>query len=99
LIDHLNKNRVSAKRDESFAGAFALAIQDPVSRDSRVQLISARLTKNKKSRPARKKTLLSQINAHFGKLLPKEEIEKIFNELVITKVIAVGPNDRVIYNV
>jgi hypothetical protein len=99
LIEHLQKNQISARRHESFAQAFSSTVPDPTSHGSRVELITARLTKNKKSRPARKKTLLSQINAHFKKLLPKEEVERIFDALVADKVIAVTQKGGVIYKV
>ena len=99
LVEYLKKNHIKAQRDETFRAAFDLASPTSGSRADRVGLITERLAKNKKSRPARKKTLLSQINAYFGKSLPESEVEQIVKELVSNKVIEVTSRGSVVYKV
>ena len=99
LIEFMNKNHVKAQRDESFRAAFSAPTPDPSSRGDRLRLITERLTRNKKARPARKKTLLSQINAYFGKSLSAAEAEQIVKGLVTNKVIELSPRGAVVYKI
>jgi hypothetical protein len=99
LIVHLRKHHILARRDESFAKAFEIAEVPPGSLADRVKAVTERLTKNKANRPKRKKTLLSQINAYFGKKLTDRELEEIVQTLVTGKVIAIGLKGEVGYSV
>lgn len=98
LILHLKKNRILARRDESFARAFELpekiALPAP---DERIKVIIERLGRNQKSRPKRKKTLLSQTNAYFGKKLTDAELEAIVETLIADQVIEIGAKGEVVY--
>lgn len=96
LILHLRKHHIFARRDETFAKAFDVEAP-PVPAADRVKTITARLVKNKTNRPKRKKTLLSQINAYFGKKLTACELEEIVQTLVTNKVIEIGPKGEVVY--
>jgi hypothetical protein len=99
LILHLKKNTIQAERHESFAKALGQTEANlPVLQD-RVTVVIARLTRNKKSRPRRKKTLLSQINAYFGKLLSEAELDGMVKALVDEKVIELTPRGDIIYKV
>jgi hypothetical protein len=97
LIAHLRKHHILARRDESFARAFDVEEAPPAAAEDRVKTITARLTKNKTNRPKRKKTLLSQINAYFGKKLTEAELEEIVQKLIARKAIEIGPKGEVGY--
>ena len=101
LIVHLKTLHVFARRDESFAKAFDPTEHPPIPANSAdlVKEVIARLTKNKNSRPKRKKTLLSQINAYFQKRLTEAELEKIVQKLTTNKVIEIGTKNEVVYKI
>lgn len=58
-----------------------------------------KLTKNKTNRTKRKKTLVSQISAYFGKKLTDTDLEEIVQTLIADKVIDIGPKGDVVYKV
>jgi hypothetical protein len=96
LIRHLRKKEILARRDETFAKAFVT--ETPVvAPEDRVKFVRERLEKNKANRPKRKKTLLSQSNAYFGKKLTEAELEKIVQTLIHERVIEVGEKGDVSY--
>jgi PIN domain len=97
LILHLRKHHILARRDESFAKAFDLGEIPPGTAADRAKIVAARLTKNKTARPKRKKTLVSQINAYFGKKLTEQELEEIVKTLIADHVIELGPKGEVAY--
>lgn len=99
LVLHLKKSNIFARRDESFAKAFGLPTANLLGPQDRVNVVTERLTKNKKSRPKRKKTLLSQINAYFGKLLTENELEEILKTLVDSKTIELNSLGHVSYKI
>ena len=101
LIVHLKTLHVFARRDESFAKAFEASERPPIPTNSAdlVKEVIARLTKNENSRPKRKKTLLSQINAYFQKRLTEAELEKIVQKLTTNKVIEIGTKNEVVYKI
>jgi hypothetical protein len=96
LILHLKQNNILAERHESFAKALGQTEANlPALRD-RLDVVIGRLTKNMKSRPRRKKTLLSQINAYFGKLLTEVELEAMLKALVDKQIIELTPRGDVV---
>jgi PIN domain len=97
LILHLKTNGILARRDDSLAQAFDQSKPIPQSLDGRLTVVIERLAKNKTNRPKRKKTLLSQTNAYFGKQLSGEELEQIITALIARKVIEIGSKDEVVY--
>jgi hypothetical protein len=98
LILHLRKHHILARRDETFARAFD--VEPPtVAPADRVKTVTEKLTKNIKNRPKRKKTLVSQINAFFGKKLTDAELEEIVQKLIAGKVIEIGSKGEVVYKV
>ncbi len=99
LILHLKTLHIFARRDESFAKAFDLTTPIPSDPGNFVQMVTARLRKNAKNRPKRKKTLLSQINAYYQKKLSEADLEKIVQQLTVNKVIAIGPKGEVVYKI
>ena len=99
LILHLKKNNILADRHESFAQALGLSGANLPALQERVKVVIGRLTRNKKSRPKRKKTLLSQINAYFGKLLSESELEGMLKTLIADKVIEITPQGEVVYKI
>jgi hypothetical protein len=100
LISHLKKNKIFARRDESFGKAFDDTTKaPPAALPDQVKVVTERLTKNKTNRPKRKKTLVSQINAYFGKKLTDTELEKIVQTLTADQVIAIGQKGEVVYEI
>ncbi len=99
LVDFINKQHLKAQRHESFEAALVFPGKKAVPQADRVRIITERLTRKKKARPAKKKTLMSQINAEFGKALPAPEIEQIVQELVTNRVIELKPSGAVVYKV
>lgn len=96
LIQHLNKHHIAARRDESFAKAFVTEAP-VVAPGDRVKFVRERLEKNKANRPRRKKTLLSQTAAYFGKKLTESDLEGIVQTLINQRVIEVGEKGDVSY--
>lgn len=99
LILHLKKNNILADRHESFAQALGLTGANLADLQDRVKVVIGRLTRNKKSRPKRKRTLLSQINAYFGKLLSESELEEMLKTLITEEVIEIKPRGDVVYKI
>ena len=99
LIMHLNKNHILAERHESFAKALGFSSGNQPSMQERVKLVIERLTRNKKNRPKRKKTLLSQINAYFGKQLSERDLEEMLKALTTAKAIEITPRGAVVYKI
>jgi hypothetical protein len=99
LVLHLKNNNILAERDESFAKALGETPSNvPVLQD-RVKLVIGRLTRNKKSRPKRIKTLLSQINAYFDKLVSATELDEMVKALVAADVIELTPRGDIVYKI
>ncbi len=99
LIDHLNHNGILAKRHETFASALGQSAGLQPALPDRIGLVVERLTKNKKNRPKREKTLRSQINASFQKQMSKGELDEMLKELIGRKVIEITPQGAVIYKI
>lgn len=99
LILHLKNNHILADRHESFAKALGLSSGNLPSMQERIKVVTERLTKNKKNRPKRKKTLLSQVNAYFGKQLSERELEEMLNALRTGNVIEITPRGAIVYKI
>ncbi len=98
LILHLRQHHILARRDETFAKAFATEAP-PVTPADRAKVVIERLKKNKTNRPKRKTTLLSQINSYFGKKLTDPELEAMLQTLTKERVIEVGEKGEVSYKI
>lgn len=99
LIQHLKNNHMLADRHESFAQALGLSGGALPSREERLKVVIERLTRNKKNRPKRKKTLLSQINAYFGKQLSEGELTQIVDALIAGKLLEITPRGAIVYKI
>jgi hypothetical protein len=99
LILHLKSNHILAARHESFATALGLSDGNVPSIQDRVKLVTDRLTKNKKNRPKRTKTLRSQINAYFGKRLSESELDEMLKVLTGNKIIEITRQGAVVYKI
>lgn len=99
LIQHMKNNHLMAERHESFAKALGLSggVLQPF--QQRLKTVTERLTKNKKNRPKRKKTLRSQINAYFSKQLSEPELDEMLKALVDGKVLEINPRGAVAYKI
>ncbi|MEO7319909.1 MAG: PIN domain-containing protein [Chthoniobacteraceae bacterium] len=98
LVAYLHKNKILARRDESFAKAFATEPPSVATAADRANLVINRLKKSNTNRPKRKKTLLSQINSYFGNKLTAAELEDIVQTLTSQRIVAVGEKGSVSYN-
>jgi hypothetical protein len=99
LIQHLNKNHILAARHESFAKALGQSDGTLPPLDNRLKVVAERLTKNKKNRPKREKTLRSQINAYFGKQLSERELDEMLRQLIAQKMLEITARGAVVYKV
>lgn len=99
LIQHLRANKILASRDEAFAKIPALVSVGDLTLDERVELVVERFKKNKVSRPARKKSLLTTIHALLHKELPEPEIERIVSAMVAKGFIEISPQGAVKYHI
>jgi PIN domain len=99
LIRHLRKNGIFASRDEEFANIPVLVDISRVSLEERVNLVVGRFQKNKASRPAKKKSLLTIIHAFFLNKLSDAEVQRIVTTMVTNKLIEVTPQGGVIYRI
>lgn len=97
VVRHLKEKKIFGARHEVFAkipvlaGAKVLSIQD------RVAQMKELLEKPKATRPARKKTLLTHINASFGKSLTDAEVEAVAAGLEQVHVLKITPEGKVVY--
>jgi hypothetical protein len=99
LIQHLKNNHILADRHESFAQALGLSSGSVPSPDERLKVVIERLTRNKKNRPKRKKTLLSQINAYFGKQLSEDQLTQIVDAVIARNLVEITPRGAVVYKI
>jgi len=98
LIEHLKAKGILASRDEQFARIPALVDVSQLSLEERVERVIESFRKNHKSRPTRKKTLLSTIHALFRKQLTAEAVQQIVGTLLARKVIEFTPKEQVVYH-
>jgi hypothetical protein len=99
LIQHLRAHGILASRDEEFAKIPALLTVSRLTLDQRVDLVVERFRKNKVSRPARKKSLLTTIHALLHKELSDPDVERIFLALRERKLIELSPQGGVTYHI
>ena len=94
LIRHLKDKGVLAARHESFSEIPVL--MKPA---ERTKLLAAHFKANQTSRPKKRKTLESQIQAVFGKTLQPEEIDNTIRGLVAEKIITLSETGMVAYKI
>ena len=99
LVEHLTSRGISARRDDTFEKAFDWTTKIPTAPEDRFQIAKKHLVGNKKSRPKRKKTLLAQINAYFGKELGETELEALLQQLIRRRVIKLTETGGVTYTI
>lgn len=92
LIEHLKENDILAARRASFSDIPVL-----MNVAERVELLATGFKAHPKNRPAKRKTLESQIQAIFGKALSPEEITTTIEGLVAKKVIRLSVKGDVEY--
>lgn len=97
LVLHLKSQKTLAARTENFAAIPILADFATMPLANLAEAIQQRLAAGKGNRPARKKTLLSQISAHFGKALGDDRCEAIMTELIKRKAIELSATGAVTY--
>lgn len=97
LVKHLHAEKIMAARIERFADIPVLIDGSRLAVPELVERYRSRLERNQGSLATRKKTLLSQINGHFGKQLDEPKLEAVVAELIKQKLLAVSPTGAVSY--
>lgn len=97
LIKHLRTNGILANRDETFAEIPVLIDIKHFSLEERMKWVVGRFEKNQASRPKRKKSLLTTLHAFCRKELSGAEVQQIMDTMVARKMIAVTPQEGIIY--
>lgn len=92
LIGHLKDNGTLAARRDTFGEIPAL-----MSLAERVILLARHFRMNQGTRPKKRKTLESQVQALFGKILSSEDVAETVQELVKQKIITLSDTDEVTY--
>ncbi|MEZ5277085.1 MAG: PIN domain-containing protein [Opitutaceae bacterium] len=92
VVRYLKDREILASRRESFAEIPALMKQD-----ERAEFLQRLYREKKVSRPAKRKTLESSIQAAFAKSLTPDELEKTIQGLVKDKVIEITETGSVTY--
>lgn len=99
LIQHLRANGILASRDEEFSKIPVLVTVSRLTLDQRVDFVVERFKKNKVSRPARRKSLLTSIHALLHKELPPEQVEQIATVMAERKLIEFTAQGGVTYRI
>jgi hypothetical protein len=94
LIRHLKNKNIFAARHAAFSEISVL-----MNHAERVKLLAAHFKANQNSRPKKRKTLESQIQAVFGKTLSAKEVDDTIHGLVSEKIIALSEKDAVAYRI
>jgi hypothetical protein len=108
VIEHLIAHKIRVSRHESFATVPVLSVAPaaasntskkptPPTLEGRVAAILEKLEKNSTNRPARTKTLLSTIDAHFGRELPGAAVQAIVDRLAAQRKIRISATGAVTY--
>lgn len=97
VVRHLKEKKIFGARHEVFAKIPVLVNAKQLSVQDRVAQVKERLEKPKATRPARKKTLLTHINACFGKSLNDAEVEAVAKGLEQAHVLKITPEGKVVY--
>jgi hypothetical protein len=99
LIKHLRGSHILANRHETFSTIPALGEVAQLTVGQRVELVVERFKKNKASRPKKRKTLESHIQAQFGKALLEQELEDTIKGLIAGKAIEITPKGEIVYRI
>ena len=97
LVKHLHATKHMAARTEEFAKIPVLVKAETLSVGQLVERYAERLKSGKGSRASRKKTLLSQINGHFGGTLDEAKCESVMAELIKSSLVEISPTGAVTY--
>jgi hypothetical protein len=93
LIMHLKGKEILAARQISFS-----EIPVMMNLGERIKFLTSRY-KNENNRPKKRKTMESQIQAYFGKILSQKEIEETIRRLIVEEIIAVSDEGKIAYKV
>jgi hypothetical protein len=93
LVGHLKDNGTLAARRGALAEIPVL-----MNKEERVEFVTRRFTSTKATRAAKRKTLESQIQALFGKMLSQGELDDTIAGLVARKILTITPKDQVVYS-
>jgi hypothetical protein len=92
-----------AARSDSFLGLGLFATKDEFKKftiEQRHEYATSKISKfPANSRPRKVKTLISSMNAFFGKQLDESELKEVFDSLVSCGLVSVGISDSISYNI
>jgi hypothetical protein len=92
LVEHLKDGGTLAARHAAFNEIPVL-----MKNGERADFVVKHFTSKQLTRPAKRKTLESQIQVLFGKALSPEELEETISALVARKAVEFTAKDEVIY--
>ncbi|MGC3988286.1 MAG: PIN domain-containing protein [Chthoniobacteraceae bacterium] len=100
LVKHLKSQKLLVARSDTFAEAPFFHQKDfkALSLNARVELAKQRLTDMAKTRPRKRKTLLSMLAATFSKQLEETEISAIISHLEKVQLVSFDSAEAVTYN-
>ena len=103
VVTYLKSLGRLAARSDSFLGLGLFASKDEFRKltiEQRHEYAISKIAKfQTNSRPRKVKTLLSSMNAFFGKQLDESELKEIFDSLVSRNIISVGSSESISYNI
>lgn len=97
LIEHLNLNRIKAARYESFEALPFLMTPAPSSEHALLEEVVDHLEAHPKSRPKRKRTLMSHLRANYGQLT-EAQAETVVSQLCTQNLITIDGKGAVTYH-
>jgi PIN domain len=99
LITHLKSRKMQAQRTESMPGLPRTRkdVMASLPADSRAERVISHLTKIAKARPRKRKTLASNIAAHFSKQLTDEEVAGLIADLENAGKLLIDEKETVTY--
>jgi hypothetical protein len=99
LITHLKSRKILAERAESMPGLPRprRSAEASLPADTRLERVISHLTKIAKARPRKRKTLASNIAAHFSKQLTTEEVADLITTLETAGKLLIDEKETVTY--
>lgn len=97
LVKYLRTQSIFSSRTEEFGKIQALIDPLRLNAQQRADRYRERLEHSKNNRPAKKKTLLSQIDTFFGKQLDEQACEQVVAQLIKSGQISVAETGKVTY--
>ena len=98
LVAHLQNEKVSAVRDDTFAQALGSSRAHLPTFEERMKAVVGSLTNHKNHRPKRRPALRRHIDSYFGRRLPASELDAMIAVLEKNEL-EINSNGRVAYKI